>query len=196
MNRFNPLQNRQARVLILAAISVILLAACASGPRVRSDYAPDVDFSQYKSFGFFDPLSIESRNYSSLIGDHFRSAIRREMRARGYTESIEPDLLINVSASLNEKIKVTETASPSPYYGYRHGYYAPWGGYGMAHETHVRQYTEGTVNIDLVDRYQKRLVWEGVGIGTVTDKKRRNLRETVSNGVAKVFAEYPFRAGQ
>ena len=181
----------------MTLLSVLFLSACASGPKVRSDIAPGVDFSQYKSFNFFEPLSIESKEYSALIGDHFRHAIRREMLARGYEESTEPDLLINVSATVKEKVRVTETTSPDPfYYGYRRGYYSVWHGYGWATETHVRQYTEGTVNIDLVDRSQMRMVWEGVGIGTVTEKKLQNLRETVSNGVTKVFTEYPFRGDQ
>lgn len=47
------------------------------------------------------------------------------------------------------------------YYGYRRGYYDPWMGYGYGTTTQVSQYTEGTINIDLVDMAQKRMVWEG-----------------------------------
>ena len=39
--------------LLLAAVSAsLLLAACESMPRTRSDYDPTADFSAYKTFGF------------------------------------------------------------------------------------------------------------------------------------------------
>jgi hypothetical protein len=38
-------------------------------------------------------------------------------------------------------------------------------------------------------------VWEAVGIGRVTEKKRKNLEETIMTGVPKYFAGYPFVAG-
>jgi len=182
---------KAAGVLLLT----VMLASCASGPTIRTDYDRSVDFSQYKTYAYFQPISIESRNYTSLIGDHFRASIDREMTARGYVKSTNPDLLINVSAVINDKTRVTQTTTmPPPYYGYRRGYYDPWRGYGYGTETHVSQYSEGTVNIDIVDPKLKRLVWEGVAIGTITDKKRKNARQVISNGVALVFAEYPFRA--
>jgi hypothetical protein len=62
--------------------------------------------------------------------------------------------------------------------------------------THVSQYTEGTINIDMVDPRLKRMLWEGVAIGRVNDKKNDNLREDIMTGVAEMFAGYPFRAGQ
>jgi hypothetical protein len=82
------------------------------------------------------------------------------------------------------------------YYGYRGGFYDPWGGYGYGTETHVSQYTEGTFNIDLIDARQKRLVWEGIGIGRITDSTFENLEERVKAGVPKFFAMYPFVAGE
>ena len=183
------------KLAVIAALS-ILLAACASGPKIESDYDRAADFSQFKTFGFFQPLSIETKNYQSIIGDYFRSAITREMTLRGYTLGENADLLVDVSAVLRDKTSVTQTQSaPSPYYGYRRGYYNAWGGYGYGTETHVRQYTEGTVNVDLVDARQQRLVWEGIAKGTVKQKDREGLEQRISSGVSQMFANYPFRAG-
>ena len=81
------------------------------------------------------------------------------------------------------------------YYGYRGGFYDPWGGYGYATETHVSQYTEGTFNIDLVDAKRKQLVWEAVGVGRITKDTMENLQERVNEGVPKFFESYPFVAG-
>ena len=120
------------------------------------------------------------------------------MEARGYTKSNDPDLLVNFNAILQEKTDVRTTPTPTygmGYYGYRGGFYDPWGGYGYATETHVSQYTEGTFNIDLVDAKRKQLVWEAVGVGRVTEKALQELEERVNAGVAEFFSTYPFVAG-
>ena len=120
------------------------------------------------------------------------------MQARGYTMSETPDLLVNFNVKVADKTKVTTSPSSSMhggYYGYRGGFYSPWAGYGYGTETHVSQYTEGTFNIDLVDPKLKRLVWECVGVGRITDDKLENIESNVNAGVPRFFALYPFVAG-
>ena len=83
------------------------------------------------------------------------------------------------------------------YYGYRRGAYGAWGGYGYGSSTHVSQYTEGTVNVDMVDRVQKRMVWEGVAVGRVNEKNtNEETRTNIYAGIQEMFSAYPFRAGQ
>jgi len=180
-------------------ITSALMAACASTTTIHSDYDRSVDFSQYKTYGYYNPMGIENPNYSSLLGQMFRDAIDAQMLQRGYVKSSNPDLLFNVSARMEDKTRVTTTSNPGMYgggyYGYRGGMYDPWGGYGYGSTTHVSQYTEGTVNIDMVDPRLKRMLWEGVAIGRVNDKND-NLREDIMTGVAEMFEGYPFRAGQ
>ena len=189
-----------SRNLFLLLASLLTLFACASGPDFSSDYDPDIDFSQYKTFGFFSPMSIEGNQYSTLYGQQFRTSIGRELRARGYIESDNPDLSVNVSARLQDKTKVTTTSDPmmhGGYYGYRRGYYDPWMNYGHSTSTHVSQYTEGTINVDLVDLAKKRMVWEGVAFGRVKEgRTNAEVRTAIDQGVTTMFTGYPFRAGQ
>lgn len=181
-------------------ITIMLLAGCASSTKIQSDYDHSVDFSQYKTYGYYSPMGIENPNYSSLLGSMFRDAIDAQMLPKGYVKSDNPDLLINVSARLEDKTKVTTYSDPmmgGGYYGYRGGMYDSWGGYGYGSSTHVSQYTEGTVNVDMVDIKQKRMIWEGVAIGRINEKQKSGeLREDIRVGVAEMFANYPFRAGQ
>lgn len=180
--------------------AALLLASCASGPTIETDYDHTADFSKYTTYGFFNPMGIENPNYSSIYGSIFRDAISKEMDSRGYRQSANPDLLINVSGRLQEKTKVTTTADPymaGGYYGYRRGMYGAWGGYGYGTTTHVSNYTEGTVNVDIVDRVAKRMVWEGVAVGRVhEDKSSEERRKAIHAGIKEMFAAYPFRAGQ
>ncbi len=183
----------------LLLITIALMTACASTTNIQSDYDHSVDFSQYKTYGYYSPMGIENPNYSSLLGQMFRDAIDAQMLTRGYVKSNNPDILFNVSARLEDKTRVTTTSNPGMYgggyYGYRGGMYDPWGGYGYGSTTHVSQYTEGTINIDMVDPKLKRMLWEGVAIGRVNEKNK-NLREDIMTGVAEMFEGYPFRAGQ
>jgi hypothetical protein len=187
------------RLVLLAGIAM-LLTACASKPTIESDYDQTIDFSKYKTYAFYNPMGIENPNYSSIYGSIFRDAIGKEMSKRGYTQSDNPDLLINVSGNMKDKTKVTTTSSPNyggGYYGYRGGRYGAWGGYGYGNSTHVSNYTEGTINVDMVDRELKRMVWEGVAVGRVNEKNTsEETRANIYAGLQEMFSGYPFRAGQ
>jgi len=184
---------------LLLIASVVLLSACSSGPDIRTDYDRSVDFTGFKTYGFFSPLGIEGPNYSTIYGSIFREAISREMENRGYRKAENPDLLINVSARLEDKTKVTTSTNPGyyggGYYGYRRGFYDPWVGYGYGTTTHVSQYTEGTINVDVVDAKDKKLIFEGVSVGRLKDDRtNEEIREAINSGVATVFTGYPATA--
>ncbi len=177
---------------------VLLVAGCSSGPNIRSDYDHGADFGSYQTYNFVSDAGPDSDNYQSFFSQYMVTAITIEMETRGYTKSNDPDLLVNFNAILQDKTKVTTSPSAPPmggYYGYRGGRYGGWGGYGYGTDTHVSQYTEGTFNIDLVDARRRQLVWEAVGVGSVSEKDLANLEEGVRNGEPNFFAKYPFRAG-
>lgn len=193
--------SKKMTVGALLSCGILLLSACAaSGPKIQSDYDPTVDFSQYRTFGFFNPMSIEGPNYSTLFGQQFRASIGREMRARGYVESDNPDLGINVSARLQQKTEVHTTTDPmmtGGYYAYRRGLYAPWMSYGYGTSTQVKQYNEGTINVDIVDMKQKRMVWEGVAIGRIKEgRSNTEVRAAIDQGITEMFEAYPAGAAQ
>lgn len=184
---------------IAGLLTIVAGASGCAGDNIRSDYDPTADFSQYKTYNFFVDAGPEQTNYQSFFSQYMVAAISREMDSRGYMKSNDPDLLVNFNAILQEKTDVRTTPSAGygagGYYGYRGGFYDPWGGYGYGTETHVSQYTEGTFNIDLVDARAKKLVWEAVGTGRISQKLLDELEERVNAGVPKFFAKYPFTAG-
>ena len=185
---------RMARPFQLVLLA-LLVAACESGPRVRTDYDPSVDFSRYRTYRVMGPQARTSdENYSSLIERRIIAAIDREMQSRGYRPAPDADLLVNFTVTVQEKVSVTSTptAAPAGYYGYRRGHYRAWGGY--AYETRVRQYNEGTLIIDLVDASRQIMIWEGVAQGTITQRVRDNPREAIDTAVSAVFAEYAYTA--
>ena len=173
--------------LIVAAVAATLLAACASSPKIFVNQDPNADFTKYKTYNYQPVLGTDERKgYRSILSNYMVAAVDREMQSRGYVLSDNPDLLINFYIHTEEKIRTTASPSMGGYYGYRGGYYGSYGGY----DTTVTQYTEGTLNIDLVDNASATLVWEGVTVGKITDKVRENLEEAVNAAIPEIMAQY------
>jgi hypothetical protein len=180
--------------LIWPATIMLLLAACATGPNVIANQDPAADFSRYRTYNFDENFGTDKDGYESLMSQHFKTSIGREMETLGYRKSENPDLLVNVYVHTKEKIRSTQTPTTGGYYGYRGSRYGTWGGYGGS-QTTVTQHTEGTINIDLIDKERGQLVWEAEVSGRVTDKVRENLQATIDLAVTEIFIKYPYTAG-
>ena len=184
-----------ARVLGLAAL--VLLAACATGPRITTEADPEADFSRYRTFGFYSPLAIEPHGYGSAATERMKDAARTQMESRGYVFTTDrPDLWLNINAYTEQRTDVTSmpTVDYAYYYSYRaRGYYVvPY----WRDRTDVHRYTEGTLNVDLVDVERNRLVWEGIAVGRVGRTKDAAARDArIDSTMAEIFAQYPYRAG-
>ena len=135
----------KALKMLASGSMVTLLAACASGPTIKSAYDHQADFSRYRTFGYMSPLGTDKAGYSTLLTERLKDATRGQMEMRGYVyDAANPDLLVNFNGKLQQKTQVTEAPPPpmGPYYGYRSGFYGGWPGYGWGDT--VYQYTEGT----------------------------------------------------
>lgn len=181
---------------LMTAACLLALGGCASSPDVRVNYDRATDFGQFKTFGFADPLGTDRQGYQSIVSTFLKTAAQRELEARGMRfEKASPQLLVNFSAKLDEKVWIRSAPPPMagmagrPYYGYRTGMYGSWATYDDM--TIATPYTEGTVNIDVVDAARKQLVWEGVVSGTVTQETRDNLQPAIDKAVAAAFEKYP-----
>ena len=136
-------------------------------------------------------------DFKSLSTQMLQNAAAREMEARGYTRSDDPDLVINFKGQLEEKTDIEST--PAPYYGPGWGY----GGWGGAYcggwggtEVTTRRYNVGTLVMDVVDRDKRQVVYQGGIEGVVTREMMQNREATITAAVGHIFSKYPFVAGQ
>ena len=186
--------SRRFALASLGALA-LFLAGCATGPRITSEADPEADFARYRTFGFYAPLALEKEGYATPTTDRIKAAARAQMESRGYVFSTEqPDLWVNLNAYLQEKTDVSTipTVDYNYYYSYRaRSYFAvPY----WRDQTSVRQYTEGTLNVDLVDRAKNRLVWEGIAVGRVSKAKPEERGARIDSAMAEIFARFPYRA--
>lgn len=179
----------------LLTLACLALAACATQPQVRV-YSDDAsELAGYQRYAYVENLGTDRAEYTTLLTGYLQDAVDRELGARGYVRVDDPsraDFLVNFFVATRERTDVREGLSVDMYYGYRRGWYGVWTGYPVARE--VRSYTEGTLNIDLVDRARNQLVWEGVAVGRVTRAAMDDPRSAVAEAVAAIFERYPYRA--
>jgi hypothetical protein len=122
------------------------------------------------------------------------------MGQRRYRKTDDAGLMVNVTIRSDDRIKMTSYTAPymsGAYYNRPGGaYYGSSLGVGVSVSQRATKVTEASVFIDLVDREQQRVVWQGVAVLDVTDKVAQQLRDAVYTAVNEVFKQYPHTAGQ
>lgn len=176
-------------VRLVVAAGCALVVACASGPTIRADGDPSVDFTAYKTFGFFEQLSTDKSKYATMLTGRLKDATRAELTKRGYQEAQQPQLLVNFSTNVENRTEVQSTGTSAGFYGYRSGMYGAWGSY--PNDVYTTHYQQGTLAIDLVDSTKKQLVWQGVAQAKLTKTMLDNPGAAIGSVVADIFEKYP-----
>jgi hypothetical protein len=86
---------------------------------------------------------------------------------KGMIKSDNPDLLVNIFTKERERIDVNQYNAG---WGYGWGY--GWNPY-LWEVAAISSTTEGTLYIDLIDAKKKELVWEGQGVGYLTQNREQ-----------------------
>jgi Domain of unknown function (DUF4136) len=172
---------------VIFALAAEIVAGCESTPKVHYNVDPSANLSSYRTYAFAVQPGTNRSGNSTLLTSYFETAIAREMDARGYQQSeSNPDLLVNFNASTREDFEVRSTPAYG-YYGYRRGLYS-----GSYVET-VR-YKVGTANVEVADAGQRKILWEGVAEGRLTDAAMKNPEVAVDNAVTQIFVQFPGHA--
>mgnify|MGYP003669429925 CR=1 FL=1 len=168
---------------VAALVLVITLTSCSS-LRVLTDYDTKVDFKKYKTFAFYKK-GIDKAKVSDLDKKRIMRAIEKELLSKGFTKSKDPDMLVSIFTKSREKVNVTNNN-----FGYGFGWgYNPWF-YGQ-NNLNVRQYTEGTLFIDFIDKEKNELIWQGIGSGAMRMSNPQKKEARVSEFVNQILSKYP-----
>ncbi len=174
---------------LLWGILALSWMGCATVNVSKTETAPGVDFTKYKSFEFYaltatgDTVSANFAKNTDLL----KEAIVTEMKKRGYTKVItSPDLLINIGIVVTEKIQTRQTdfRTDAPKYMGQRNY--SW----KSEEVEVGRYKEGTVTVDVVDAAANQMVWKGVA-ESVLPGKQAKMPDVIREGILKLFEKYP-----
>ena len=173
------------------AAAALLLGGCAS-TNTSGSADNSVDFHQYQTYAFMEDLQTDKAAYQSIESTYLKDAVAKQMAARGFVKSDNPDIVINFAIESKEKVR----SRPAPGVGYYADPYYDYGyavGYGYG-GSYIDQYTEGHLKIFAVDVAAKRVVWEGRAQGRITKKDEADWNATLTNAVNEVFAHFPVPA--
>lgn len=193
----------KAALNAVALATLLIASPSLAGPKASANADTSVDLRQFQSFGWANPIGTDQNGYQSILSQNLKASTQRQLEARGLRyDPVNPQLIVNFNARLDDKMKVSTVPTPTMsmgmgmgmgrgggYYGYRGGMYGTYPMY--RDETTVSQYKEGTLNIDIVDVARKQLVWEAVITDTITQKKRDNLPKTVEDYMKAAFKKFP-----
>ena len=161
---------------------IIIITSCSSSNVIKF-LNTELDYSKYLTYRLIyyksDDKSFSTEGQS--LYTEIEKAIDQNMKDKKYVFAEKPDLIARY-----EIISTTATESNSSYYdpyGYN-SYYTP---------RSTRKYTEGIVLIELRDRKQKKLVWQGSL--DLNSSRRRDVETSIFDSINEIFESYPYEAG-
>ncbi|CZT31056.1 DUF4136 domain-containing protein [Pseudomonas cerasi] len=185
------------RIVLLTC--AVLLTACQSNS-INRDFDAQRDFGGYRSWSWKEPAvqyqpDNDPRLKSDLTEQRLRQSIGDQLDQRGLrmaTAGARPDLKVQAWLIVENRQQTVSTN-----YG---GGWNPWGGYGywngpMNTETRSVDYKVGTVQIDMFDGKDGKLVWRGSTERILNDNagSPSERDQAMRTTVAKILEQYPPR---
>lgn len=181
---------KNIKLLGLPLLLLVLISSCSS-VSVLSDYDQKADFNGYKTYAFYK-TGIDKAQISDLDKKRILRAIETEMSSRGFVKSETPDLLVSIFTKEQERVDVYNNN-----YGWGGAWgwgYNPWAwgpGFGWG-GTSVSASTQGSLYIDLIDNKSNELVWQGKGVGTLSNTSNIAIKEErIREFVSQILEQYP-----
>jgi ribosomal protein L3 len=169
-------------------IALALTVAACSSLRVTHDYDKQAEFANYKTYAFSgdsQKMPINDLNRNRLL-----SAVEKEMAAKGFTKSDNPDVLVDMHIKAEEKVDATATTMGPGYRGY-YGRYGYGGGFSTT-SINYNEYIVGTLFVNLVDVTANQIVWQGRATKTLDENASAEKREkNINYAVQQIFLKYP-----
>lgn len=187
---------------IFVTALLITVASCSSTyeAKVNFDKNSKVDTSSYKTFAWLTSGKImaPAQDINPVMKQRVDEEIEKSFIAKGYQlidDAEKADFAISYTVGNRDKIKVS--SYPTTYntgFGWGRGYYGSgYGGmYGthMNTETHVRQYTEGKLAIDVYDVKTHQPAWHGWAVKRITSDDKEAPSSAIKDIVHKVVAQF------
>ena len=176
---------RKIKYLINCILTLFFLSSCTS-VRVLSDYDKDTNFSTFKTYAFYK-TGIDKAEISDLDKKRILRAIETEMNVRGFVKSQTPDLLVSIFTKEREQVDIYSNYNYGGVWGWN-----PWYWNDFGYRNQISTSTKGSLYIDLINAKSKQLVWQGRGVGTLSNiqniqKKEERIKEFVS----QILKKYP-----
>jgi len=187
---------------VLSLAVLVLALGCSSTLNFDAEWNHSFDFSSLKTYSWI-PQDVGPVKQQQLP-EHLDLRLRRIvddvlMDHKGYQKAPSPaqaDFLLAYYIDTKKGLKVDYSSYSQYYGGYGYGYWPGYRGimggpgfYGAGDVPSVREYTTGTLVLDIVDPKTHTLIWTGVVEGE--PKYSNPSGERVTEVMTKMLAGFP-----
>ena len=202
----------RSTLAVVALGAGLSMSSCSPFALVNSETYNNADLAAYRTFRIVTPCdSIKlPPTMTEVTYYNIAAAVREQMIERGYVESPESPLLINLGLTVHREID-TEPAvppgymgpPPMPYYGpYYNGFspwfmyprYNYWPGYYSNAQVITGIYKEGVLTMDFINVPQKRALYSA-SVATILENGNSQFRDLkgIQEAVQTLFSNFPVK---
>lgn len=178
---------------ISAMLLSILVVACTTTPEANTDFDQSYDFTGVQSIAIqpFDRTQVSSISISDMQVERINDAIGAELESKGYRmvgDKQSADVLLTWHLVARDRTDVRTYDGLS--------YYNCWRCGPAVSDVSVRQYTEGTLIVDIIDPVRNRSVWRSIIQSELKPQSDPDkAAERRKKAAALVFAAFPPETG-
>ena len=185
---------RMSSVALTVVLGSGVFAGCTSSPaQPQTMKDPQADFASYKTFALDATGAEGSGQAVSLVEGYIRTALVTEMTRKGYVQAeagATPDLRVDYEAAKADKVKT----SPFRIGVGVGGYGGNTGGSVGVSSSGVKNVTEGTLVVHVIDPKRNAEVWRG---SAARELGKGNIEQpAVQAVVTELLSELPARSPQ
>ncbi|QNP44327.1 DUF4136 domain-containing protein [Sphingomonas daechungensis] len=174
------------KLAVLAA--ALALTSCATGPTIRSDFDPSVNFTKLHTYTWV--FTTPPAGMNPLLFERVQASIDRSLAARGFTKAEPGDFAVAFTLGRRDRVEVTNWGGYGGFYGGwgwgRHS----WGWAPVYSRVDARTVTDGTLAIDMFDTGTKHPIWHGTATQQINP---RNLPDqaAIDRAIDEIIAKFP-----
>ncbi len=172
-------------------LTLSMLAACATTPEAITDHDPSFDFSGVQRIAIL-PLSrqvLPTTALSDMQASRIADSLANELQRRGYTiveDHAGADMWMTWHLVTQERTQVNTYNTVSAHYS-RCWHCAP----ATNTNVRVRQYTQGTIIVDMIDPARQVSVWRSILDKPRGEQREDQLAQGREERAQALFSEFP-----
>jgi hypothetical protein len=178
-------------LLVLAVLFGLFFFAPPAVAKISTDFDPNLDFSQLKTFAFIGGVEqlVRLQLNPDQLNDRIHRSVVRELTAKGLREvppGENPDLVVRYWANSQKDADVASSANwgvYGPYFGYH------WGFLYYSMETYTTH--QGMLAIELISAKTRGLVWRMFASVKLIHTDPDKIWKTADNNIEDAFKSYP-----
>ena len=179
---------------LLGASILLSVLGCSPYTLLESMVVNKADLSAYHTFRIASPdASLLPVRFSMRDFNIISNAVKTQMLMRGYKESPNADLLINIGIVVTDNIETKDAIPPvTPFFvSRREAYYRD---YYQDAQVITGINKEGVLTIDMIDTHNDMYLYTA-SVGNLVDQADHKIKESeeVERAVAALFKNFPVK---